>query len=363
MEQISVMDMHENKGTTETSQRKTVSSTKLKKNRSKRKDGGAKGWATASSEILWPTEEEILRDSYPARALVWGKCEGQYWWPAQVVKEEELPEGLNRQTKNGSVCVRFLGVSKDSGVQNFAYLKSGEVLPYAKHQEEFAKQVFADKCESGKFEAAVVAAKEAFTKSSMELKRTYIRQGRGSGKNQNVVENKQKEPPEVNQAKDESVATRKRKRHSATVSGQGTRNEACDPSHELHKNESSSKRIRRTRDSTVDHPMPKKKGEDGYYFECVVCDVGGNLLCCDRCPRTYHLQCLDPPLKRTPPGKWHCPVCREQMESPKVSVQLTPESRRSRANKCSEGLKLEPMALRSHRVQQTEENSASGKKK
>ena len=66
--------------------------------------------------------------------------------------------------------------------------------------------------------------------------------------------------------------------------------------------------------------------------------------------------------KRTPPGKWHCPVCREQMESPKVSVQATPESRRSKASKCSEGLKLEPMALRSHRVQSSEENSASGKK-
>ena len=56
----------------------------MKKNRSKRKDGGAKGWATASSEILWPIEEEILTDSYPARALVWGKYAGQYWWPSQV---------------------------------------------------------------------------------------------------------------------------------------------------------------------------------------------------------------------------------------------------------------------------------------
>lgn len=34
-----------------------------------------------------------------------------------------------------------------------------------------------------------------------------------------------------------------------------------------------------------------------YYFECEVCDLGGNLLCCDNCPRTYHLECLDPPLK------------------------------------------------------------------
>ncbi|KAK1375721.1 Chromatin remodeling complex subunit [Heracleum sosnowskyi] len=53
----------------------------------------------------------------------------------------------------------------------------------------------------------------------------------------------------------------------------------------------------------------KKKGNDGYFYECVVCDLGGNLLCCDSCPRTYHLQCLDPPLKRIPNGKWQCPTC------------------------------------------------------
>lgn len=34
-----------------------------------------------------------------------------------------------------------------------------------------------------------------------------------------------------------------------------------------------------------------------YYYECVVCELGGKLLCCDTCPRTYHLECLDPALK------------------------------------------------------------------
>lgn len=34
-----------------------------------------------------------------------------------------------------------------------------------------------------------------------------------------------------------------------------------------------------------------------YFYECVECDLGGNLLCCDSCPRTYHLECLNPPLK------------------------------------------------------------------
>ncbi|KAJ7942565.1 Protein CHROMATIN REMODELING 4 [Quillaja saponaria] len=81
---------------------------------------------------------------------------------------------------------------------------------------------------------------------------------------------------------------------------------------------------------TTDLFSSKKKGNDGYYFECVVCDLGGNLLCCDSCPRTYHLQCLNPPLKRIPMGKWQCPSCCQggnQVES----ISLDSISRRARS--------------------------------
>ncbi|QCD83815.1 ATP-dependent helicase HepA [Vigna unguiculata] len=74
----------------------------------------------------------------------------------------------------------------------------------------------------------------------------------------------------------------------------------------------------------------KKKGNDGYYYECVICDVGGNLLCCDSCPRTYHLQCLDPPLKRIPNGKWQCPSCFEGKDQLKPINHLDPISKRAR---------------------------------
>lgn len=73
----------------------------------------------------------------------------------------------------------------------------------------------------------------------------------------------------------------------------------------------------------------KKKGDDGYYYECVVCDLGGNLLCCDNCPRTYHIQCLDPPLKRVPVGEWHCPKCckSDSPEAIKHSESITKRAR------------------------------------
>ncbi|KAK9074947.1 hypothetical protein SSX86_003266 [Deinandra increscens subsp. villosa] len=63
------------------------------------------------------------------------------------------------------------------------------------------------------------------------------------------------------------------------------------------------------KESSSDYCPTKEKGNDGNYFECVVCDLGGELLCCDSCPRTYHIECLVPPLKRIPNGKWNCPSC------------------------------------------------------
>ncbi|KAK4368281.1 hypothetical protein RND71_012073 [Anisodus tanguticus] len=81
---------------------------------------------------------------------------------------------------------------------------------------------------------------------------------------------------------------------------------------------------------TESHSSSKKKGNDGYYYECVVCDLGGNLLCCESCPRTYHLQCLDPPLKRIPTGKWECPSCYQKNDTLESVNPLDTVSKRAR---------------------------------
>ncbi|KAI4368738.1 hypothetical protein MLD38_017259 [Melastoma candidum] len=40
---------------------------------------------------------------------------------------------------------------------------------------------------------------------------------------------------------------------------------------------------------------------------CSVCLDGGDLLCCDTCPRTYHLECIQ--LRTLPQGSWSCRYC------------------------------------------------------
>ncbi|XP_039336352.2 autoimmune regulator [Saimiri boliviensis] len=68
-------------------------------------------------------------------------------------------------------------------------------------------------------------------------------------------------------------------------------------------------------------PQPHQKNED----ECAVCRDGGELLCCDGCPRAFHLACLSPPLRDIPSGTWRCssclqatvPVMRPRAEEPR----------------------------------------------
>ncbi|GAB2241167.1 hypothetical protein Droror1_Dr00017942 [Drosera rotundifolia] len=81
-----------------------------------------------------------------------------------------------------------------------------------------------------------------------------------------------------------------------------------------------------------DQYLPKRKGDDGYYYECDVCDLGGNLLCCDYCPRTYHLNCLDPPLKHIPNGKWKCHKCcvKNNFSEPLTHPEVVTKKARSK---------------------------------
>ncbi|XP_061098659.1 autoimmune regulator [Conger conger] len=66
--------------------------------------------------------------------------------------------------------------------------------------------------------------------------------------------------------------------------------------------------------------------------ECAVCKDGGELICCDGCPRAFHLTCLTPPLTSIPSGTWRCQQCLgnqaegERAYLPVQSAKLTETS-------------------------------------
>ncbi|XP_009618374.1 protein CHROMATIN REMODELING 4 isoform X1 [Nicotiana tomentosiformis] len=107
----------------------------------------------------------------------------------------------------------------------------------------------------------------------------------------------------------------------------------------------------------------KKKGNDGYYYECVVCDLGGNLLCCESCPRTYHLQCLDPPLKRIPTGKWECPSCYQKKDPLESVNHLDTVAKRARTKVTGGKAKNENKSSGISKVSLIFESSIPGKRR
>ncbi|XP_043978565.1 chromodomain-helicase-DNA-binding protein 5 isoform X2 [Gambusia affinis] len=63
------------------------------------------------------------------------------------------------------------------------------------------------------------------------------------------------------------------------------------------------------KDEEEEEEEPAGEEEDDHMEFCRVCKDGGELLCCDTCPSSYHIHCLNPPLPEIPNGEWLCPRC------------------------------------------------------
>ncbi|KAM3587292.1 uncharacterized protein V6R79_001066 [Siganus canaliculatus] len=92
---------------------------------------------------------------------------------------------------------------------------------------------------------------------------------------------------------------------------------------------------------TAEQPESEKSAEpeeDPNEDWCAVCQNGGELLCCDKCPKVFHLSCHIPTLNESPSGEWFCSFCRDlvspEMEydcknkNDPVSEEFSPVDRR-----------------------------------
>ncbi len=65
---------------------------------------------------------------------------------------------------------------------------------------------------------------------------------------------------------------------------------------------------------------------DQYHDDaCDVCGFGGDLLCCDRCSLVYHVECVG--LTKPPEGRWECSRCRTPMYTPLEGPDNMPKLR------------------------------------
>ncbi|OQR91516.1 hypothetical protein ACHHYP_04610 [Achlya hypogyna] len=74
-----------------------------------------------------------------------------------------------------------------------------------------------------------------------------------------------------------------------------------------------------------------ERGDHNRWY-CNVCKDGGELLCCDRCPRAFHTACLtmDPDDVPSPDSNWYCKLCSDTLERRKAKRDVKEQRRLKR---------------------------------
>ncbi|VEN53238.1 unnamed protein product [Callosobruchus maculatus] len=84
-----------------------------------------------------------------------------------------------------------------------------------------------------------------------------------------------------------------------------------------------------------EHPYFRRPGRGHNHDSCDACGEGGDLICCDKCPSSFHLGCHDPPLEEEdiPQGEWLCHSCKYLKSNPaSCSTAPAPATRTKRSN-------------------------------
>ena len=93
--------------------------------------------------------------------------------------------------------------------------------------------------------------------------------------------------------------------------------------------------------SSLPAAPPADEPEDTNDDFCFKCGSSGELILCDRCDRSYHLHCVDPPLDVAPEGEWACPAHRQGTRKKKTEAELLAEANQSHEN-AERGMRHKP---------------------
>ncbi|XP_057588113.1 transcription intermediary factor 1-alpha isoform X3 [Hippopotamus amphibius kiboko] len=93
------------------------------------------------------------------------------------------------------------------------------------------------------------------------------------------------------------------------------------------------------------HVGETRKEDDPNEDWCAVCQNGGELLCCEKCPKVFHLSCHVPTLANFPSGEWICTFCRD-LSKPEVEYDCDAPIHNSEKKKTEGLVKLTPIDKR-----------------
>ncbi|KAM9390384.1 transcription intermediary factor 1-alpha [Phaethornis superciliosus] len=93
------------------------------------------------------------------------------------------------------------------------------------------------------------------------------------------------------------------------------------------------------------HAGEGRKEDDPNEDWCAVCQNGGELLCCEKCPKVFHLSCHVPTLMSFPSGEWICTFCRD-LSKPEVEYDCDKPAHNSEKRKSEEAVGLAPIDRR-----------------
>ncbi|KAM6286769.1 transcription intermediary factor 1-alpha isoform 1-T2 [Spheniscus humboldti] len=88
-----------------------------------------------------------------------------------------------------------------------------------------------------------------------------------------------------------------------------------------------------------------RKEDDPNEDWCAVCQNGGELLCCEKCPKVFHLSCHVPTLMSFPSGEWICTFCRD-LSKPEVEYDCDKPAHSSEKRKLDDAVGLAPIDRR-----------------
>ena len=81
------------------------------------------------------------------------------------------------------------------------------------------------------------------------------------------------------------------------------------PARQLRLSEVYAKEKKKKRKTTKQAKPIQVVVEDENDDECGMCGVGGDLVCCEGCPKAFHPKCVDLDPKNLPEGDWYCREC------------------------------------------------------